>query len=153
MKESHILPTYWGTYVVVGLDVVKLTLLADGSYRFNSEIRISRNELSQIVKATVAENADELIEIIPECSDIPNWLDLVKEFKNSITGKVETGLWKSENVFITDNETLEVMTTSGVGQLLEKFKSPFPRNCKVIIMDEVFSSGEKYKVIPWTFTF
>lgn len=155
MKETKkIGPLYYGeTYIVLGDDVVRLNVHADGDYRFKSETIIKKENLSQLIKAASAETADELIEIIPECADIPRWLDLVKEFKNSITGKVVTGLWKSWNEFVTDNETLEVMPSSGVYDLLEKFKNAFPRRCKVIIMDEIYSDGKTSKVIPWTFTY
>jgi hypothetical protein len=153
MKETQILPTFWGTYVVIGLDVVKLTPLVGCFGVLNSEIKIDRYYLSQIVKAAAAETAEELIEIIPECNVIPNWVELVKILKNSISGKVVTGLWKSANVFITDNETLEVLPTSGVFDLLEKFKNTFPRRSRVIIMDVIYSDGTSHKVIPWTFSY
>jgi hypothetical protein len=84
---------------------------------------------------------------------MPNWIDLVNKMKQSITGKVITGTWVSFNKFLVDNEEIDVLPSSGVGDLLDKFNTPFPRNCTVILVDKIFINGETQKVIPWTFSF
>lgn len=140
------------TYIILNDDVIQIdSVLYDDEYRLKSGIRFNKEYLNAFVKTLAAESIDEFTAAINECLTVSNWLEIYNQLKVSFSGKVVTGIWVSHNLFNINGEDIEVVPTKGVSGLLDTLVNPFPRNCKVIMVESLFVDGLIHRVIPWLY--
>lgn len=140
------------TYLILNDDVIQIDFVFyDDEYRLDSGISFNKEYVNAFVKTLAAESIEEFTEAIQECYSVSNWLEIYNQLKVSFSGKVVTGIWISHNLFNINGKDIEVLPTKGVSGLLAKLVDPYPRNCKVIMVEKLFGDGKTHKVIPWLY--
>lgn len=139
-------------YIIINDVVIQLDfVLLDDVYRLKSGITFKKEYFNSFIKTLAAESIEEFTEAIQECLPVSNWLEIYNQLKVSFSGKVVTGIWVSHNLFNINGEDIKVVPTKGVSSLLDTLVNPFPRNCKVIMVESLFADGLIHWVIPWLY--
>jgi hypothetical protein len=136
MRKHFIIgPLYWGdTYLVIENDVIELSTYQDHHYILASKNIFDQKYLIDILEASAAETSEELFKIIPNFKELPNWLDIVLEIKQLVSGHVAIGMWESFNCFYESDKEIRVYPTRGVQDLIKSKKKELPIECKVIMV-------------------